>query len=186
MVSTRNNLITPVPTIESMQESINDLKTAIAKIKEGMNTFFIDEIKERDKIQLALMHVYDKALIWHQQFCKRFGEEYPWELYAKETVRRFDSVFDDPLMELKNLKQDGMFTLDTLNDVYYMAKMQEQTIVAMRSRYGHVLTTPKPVSDMFNKHVVGYQKTSGTNVVMPNTSSRNGVVPFRKSVTPVI
>ncbi|GKG49292.1 reverse transcriptase, partial [Tanacetum coccineum] len=111
--------------------------------------------------------------------------DYPWELYAKEAIRRFDSVFDDPLMELKNLKQDGtvkdyhekfesllnrmelsekhaislflgglkleisshirMFTLDTLNDAYYLAKMEEQTIVAMKSMYGHVLPTPKPV-----------------------------------------
>nr|GEW22401.1 reverse transcriptase [Tanacetum cinerariifolium] len=76
-----------------------------------------------------------------------------------------------------------MFTLDTLNDAYYMAKMQEQTIVAMKSRYGPVLTTPRLVSNVFNKPVVEYQRTSGNNVVMPNTSSRNGVISLRKRLT---
>ena len=87
-------------------------------------------------------------------------------------MRRFDSIFDDPFMELKNLKQDGsvkdyyvkfegilnrvelsekhvislflgglkmeisaqirMFTLTTLIEVYYLAKMQEQTILALK------------------------------------------------------
>ncbi|GJS76206.1 reverse transcriptase [Tanacetum coccineum] len=303
MVSTRNNSITPVPIMESMQESIDELKSAVLEIKEGMKTFLvghkklsdeveklkngegtshngqdstnrpnnslhhsgggagntynkgnhsygrlakiefpkfsgddvkgwiyrcnqffrIDGIEEKDKIQLASMHVYDKALIWHQQFCKRFGENYPWEVYAKEAIRRFDSVFDDPLMELKNLKQDGsvkdyhekfesllnrmelnekhaislflgglkleisshirMFTLDTLTDVYYLAKMQEQTIVAMKSRYGHVLPTPKPVSNVYNKPMTSYPRTSGSNAVVPNTSSRNDTVPFRKRLT---
>ncbi|GJU63932.1 hypothetical protein Tco_1245767 [Tanacetum coccineum] len=90
--------------IEFPKFSSNDVKEWIYRC----NKFFkIGGIEERDKIQLSSKHVYDKALIWHQQFCKRFGEDYPWELYAKEAVRRFDSVFDDPLMELKNLRQDG-------------------------------------------------------------------------------
>nr|GEW01341.1 reverse transcriptase [Tanacetum cinerariifolium] len=53
----------------------------------------------------------------------------------------------------------------------------------MKSRYGHVLTTPRPVSNVLNKPVVGYQGTSGTNVVMPNTSSKNGAIPLRKTLT---
>ena len=86
-------------------------------------------------------------------------------MYEREVLRRFGSVFDDPLMELKKLKQDSsvkeyqekfedllnrvelsekhaislflgglkneislqirMFTLESLTDVFYMAKMQE-------------------------------------------------------------
>ncbi|GKB80534.1 putative mitochondrial protein [Tanacetum coccineum] len=66
---------------------------------------------------------------------------------------------------------------------YYMAKMQEQIIVAIELRYGLVLPTPKLVSNVFNKHVSGYQKTSGTNVAMPNTSYMSGAVPFKKILT---
>ncbi|GJV13448.1 reverse transcriptase [Tanacetum coccineum] len=231
MVSTRNNTLTPVPTMETMQDSINELRAAIVEIKEGMNIFLIsqklvsdelnklnngegtsniahhigsqhqsgggggqtykngshsygrmtkikfpkfseedvkgwiyrcnqffkiDSIEEMDKIQLASMHVYDKALIWHQQFCKRFGDDYPWELYPREAIKRFDSVIDDPLMELKNLKQDGtvkdyheksesLLNRMKLSEKHAITKMQEQTIVAMKSRYGHVLNTLKSV-----------------------------------------
>ncbi|GKB35512.1 zinc finger, CCHC-type containing protein, partial [Tanacetum coccineum] len=69
--------------------------------------FKINGNGERDKIVLASMHVYAKALIWHQQFCKRFTDECSWELYEKEAIKRFDFVFDDPLMDLKNSGQDG-------------------------------------------------------------------------------
>ena len=124
------------------------------------------------KNELSSMHVYDKALIWHQQFCKRNGDNCPWDVYEQAVLKRFDTIFDDPLMELKNLKQDGsvkdyyakfasilnrielsekhaislfwgglkmeisaqirMFTLNTLIEVYYLAKMQEQTILALK------------------------------------------------------
>ena len=54
------------------------------------------------------MHVYDKALVWHQQFIKRYGENSPWEVYEQEALKRFGSVFEDPMMELKNLKQTSI------------------------------------------------------------------------------
>nr|GFC55820.1 hypothetical protein [Tanacetum cinerariifolium] len=41
MVSIRNNSITHVPTTESMQESIEELKVAVLEIKEGMKTFLV-------------------------------------------------------------------------------------------------------------------------------------------------
>ncbi|GKC56058.1 reverse transcriptase [Tanacetum coccineum] len=265
MVSTRYNLLTTAPTIESMQESINELKAAIVEIKEGMKTFLvsqkllsdevnkiknvegtsqngqnsasqqnggnphnsgggggqnyktsthsygrlakiefpkfsgddvkgwiyrcnqffkIDGIKERDKIQLASMHVYDKALIWHQQFCKRFGEDYPWELYPKEAIKRMDLSEKHAIsLFLGGLKMEisahiRMFTMYTLNDVYYIAKMQEQTIVAMKSRYGHVLNTPKPVSSMFTKPITAYQRPNVGNSVVPNAGSMSSAKYF--------
>ena len=70
--------------------------------------FKIDGIVyDSEKLELVSMHVYDKALVWHQQFCNRYGEDSPWNVYEKEVLRRFGSVFDDPLMELKKLKQDN-------------------------------------------------------------------------------
>ena len=60
---------------------------------------------EEMKIQMAAMHVYDRALTWHEQFIKRYGEESSWELYEEEVLKRFGMAFDDPLVELKNLKQ---------------------------------------------------------------------------------
>ncbi|GKB77902.1 hypothetical protein Tco_0944797 [Tanacetum coccineum] len=90
--------------IESLKFSGENVKGWIYRC----NQFFkIDGIGERDKTVLASMHVYAKALIWHQQFCKRFSDECSWELYEKEAIKRFDFVFDDPLIDLKNSGKDG-------------------------------------------------------------------------------
>ncbi|GJR07340.1 hypothetical protein Tco_0530324 [Tanacetum coccineum] len=47
------------------------------------------------------------ALVWHQQFIKKYGDNVPWDMYEKEALKRFGTVFEDPRVELKNLKQDG-------------------------------------------------------------------------------
>ncbi|GJS89379.1 putative mitochondrial protein [Tanacetum coccineum] len=110
------------------------------------------------------MHVYDK----------RFGEDYPWELYAKEVVKRFDSVIDDPLMELKILKQDGTVKdyYEKFDSLLNRMELSEKHAISlflggfkvettMKSRYGPVLNTPKLVSNVFNKSTIGYQRSSG-------------------------
>ncbi|GKB67917.1 gypsy/ty3 retroelement polyprotein [Tanacetum coccineum] len=40
-------------------------------------------------------------------FFKTFGENVPWNVYETEILSRFGEVYDDPLVELKNLKQTG-------------------------------------------------------------------------------
>nr|GEU61541.1 hypothetical protein [Tanacetum cinerariifolium] len=57
--------------------------------------------------RLVSMHLYDKALEWHTQFLKIHGENVLWPDYEKEILARFSSVFEDPMVKLKNLKQDG-------------------------------------------------------------------------------
>ena len=71
-----------------------------------VNQFFLlDQIAENQKVRLVSMHMFDKALNWHKQFVKRHGENVEWALYEREVKIRFDSVFEDPMVELKNLKQ---------------------------------------------------------------------------------
>nr|GEX70036.1 hypothetical protein [Tanacetum cinerariifolium] len=143
------------------------------------------------------------------KFCKRFGEDCPWNVYEHEVLKRFGPISDDPLMELKKLKQDGtmkdyqekfeallnmvefeekhaislflgrlksevslqirMFTLHTLTEAFYMAKMQEQTLVALKSRYTLLLPTP---SHKNNNNVAHGSRTNSV-VVKPNTRNRN-------------
>ncbi|GJZ45547.1 retrotransposon-related protein [Tanacetum coccineum] len=55
---------------------------------------------------LVSMHLYDKALEWHKQFLKIHGENVLWPDYEKEILARFSNVFEDPMVELKNLKQE--------------------------------------------------------------------------------
>ncbi|GJY77978.1 reverse transcriptase [Tanacetum coccineum] len=59
------------------------------------------------KTRLVSMHLYDKALEWHKQFVRIRGENVLWLEYEKEITARFNNVFEDPMVEIKNLKQDG-------------------------------------------------------------------------------
>ncbi|GJS65334.1 putative mitochondrial protein [Tanacetum coccineum] len=71
-----------------------------------VNRFFLlDSILDNQKVRLVSMHMFDKALNWHKQFVKKYGENVEWTVYEREVQKRFDSVFKDPMVELKNLKQ---------------------------------------------------------------------------------
>ncbi|GKB17145.1 gypsy/ty3 retroelement polyprotein [Tanacetum coccineum] len=68
--------------------------------------FTIDHVEDdAHKIRLVSMHMFDKALNWHKQFVRRFGENVTWQEYVREIKLRFDLVFEDPMVELKNLRQ---------------------------------------------------------------------------------
>lgn len=72
------------------------------------NQFFkLDNIQDEHKVHLASVHLPDKALAWHWQFVKMRGENVPWEEYEHEILTRFGPMYEDPLADLKNLKQDG-------------------------------------------------------------------------------
>lgn len=82
----------------------DDVKSWLFRCK---HFFKIDEVQEEMKVELAAMHLSDRALVWHQQFLKKYGDGCPWEFYAEQVLKRFGSVFEDPMVELKNLKQSG-------------------------------------------------------------------------------
>ena len=137
--------------------------------------FRIDDVPENMKVELAAMHLSDRALVWHQQFLKNYGDGCDWDVYAEQALKRFGNVFEDPMVELKNLKQTStvqvyqdkfedllnrmnlteslamslfigglkdeismpvrMFKPLSLADLFSMAKMQEATLLATKSRY---------------------------------------------------
>ncbi|GKC01717.1 hypothetical protein Tco_0987853, partial [Tanacetum coccineum] len=51
MVNTRNTCVVPVITLESLQESVNDLKASIAEINEGMKGFLVQQKLVTDEIK---------------------------------------------------------------------------------------------------------------------------------------
>ncbi|GJU00585.1 putative mitochondrial protein [Tanacetum coccineum] len=69
--------------------------------------FQIDGVVDGRKVQLASMHMFDAALVWYQQYVKKYTENTPWEHFEVEVVKRFGVLYDDPIVELKNLKQTG-------------------------------------------------------------------------------
>nr|GEX69360.1 gypsy/Ty3 retroelement polyprotein [Tanacetum cinerariifolium] len=69
--------------------------------------FKVDGVPDERKIQLAYMHMLDAALVWYQQYVKKYPDNIPWEHFEVEVIKRFGVLYDDPIMKLKNLKQTG-------------------------------------------------------------------------------
>ncbi|GKA21595.1 reverse transcriptase, partial [Tanacetum coccineum] len=50
-------------------------------------------------------HLNDKALDWHRNFERRNGLEVTWERYSEEVLQRYGPIMEDPMADLKNLRQ---------------------------------------------------------------------------------
>ncbi|GJR15346.1 VIER F-box protein 2 [Tanacetum coccineum] len=62
-----------------------------------------ERLTKDQKLRLVSMHLYDKALECHKQFVKIHGKN----VNEKEIVARFSNVFEDPMVEINNLKHEG-------------------------------------------------------------------------------
>ncbi|GJX25127.1 retrotransposable element Tf2 [Tanacetum coccineum] len=94
-VSTRN---TRAIVDEATRQSLNDL------VHELVNTA-VDNIADNCKVNLVSIHLFDLALMWHRQFVKFIGDDVDWNVYRGAILKRFDVAYDDPLGEVKKLKQ---------------------------------------------------------------------------------
>ncbi|GJV81042.1 gypsy/ty3 retroelement polyprotein, partial [Tanacetum coccineum] len=110
--------------------------------------FSVENVDDLDKVKLASIHLYDSALVWLQQIEKLNGDLVGWDEYKKALLARFDTNFEDPLSELKNLKYDSivqkMFKPKSHSHIASMCKLQEATIVAHKARQSLLLPLPKP------------------------------------------
>ncbi|GJU46257.1 retrotransposable element Tf2 [Tanacetum coccineum] len=70
------------------------------------NQFFqLDNVADNQKVKIASIHLHDKALDWHRNFERRNGLEVTWERYSEEVLQRFGPIVEDPMADLKNLRQ---------------------------------------------------------------------------------
>nr|GFA52562.1 gypsy/Ty3 retroelement polyprotein [Tanacetum cinerariifolium] len=69
--------------------------------------FKVDGVPDGRKIQLASMHMFDIALVWYPQYVKKYPDNTPWDHFEVKVIKRFGVLYDDPIVELKNLKQAG-------------------------------------------------------------------------------
>ncbi|GKB30396.1 putative mitochondrial protein [Tanacetum coccineum] len=90
--------------IEFPRFSGGDVKDWVYRCKQF---FKVDGVADGRKVQLASMHMFDAALVWYQQYVKKYPDNTPWEHFEVEVVKRFGVLYDDPIVELKNLKQTG-------------------------------------------------------------------------------
>nr|GEY92164.1 reverse transcriptase [Tanacetum cinerariifolium] len=90
--------------IEFPKFSGNDVKDWVYRCK---RFFKVDGVPDGRKIQLASMHMFNVALVWYQQYVKKYHDNTLWEHFEVEVVKKFRVLYDDPIVELKNLKQTG-------------------------------------------------------------------------------
>ncbi|GJR18805.1 hypothetical protein Tco_0967332 [Tanacetum coccineum] len=133
--------------------------------------FSVENVDDLDKVKLASIHLYDSALVWLQQIEKLNGDLVGWDEYKKALLARFDTNFEDPLSELKNLKYDSivqkMFKPKSHSHIASMCKLQEATIAAHKARQSLILPLPKP------------------NIVGGSFGNKGGYVTPRHQTTPL-
>ena len=100
------NNTTRLPRIDFPKFEGDDVQGWIYKCEQF---FEVDSVPEHRKVQIASIHLWGRALIWHQSLMKRVvGQELTWEEYKRTILARFGaSPFDDPVAELMKLKQIG-------------------------------------------------------------------------------
>jgi hypothetical protein len=89
--------------VEFPRFEVDDVQGWLYRVNKFFEMDHIDD--DGQKIQLVSMHVFGKALNWHKQFMQKFGEVMTWGVYQTHVKKRFESIFEDSMIELKNLKQ---------------------------------------------------------------------------------
>ncbi|GJY83096.1 putative mitochondrial protein [Tanacetum coccineum] len=92
--------------------------------------FEIDQVTDPHKVQLASIHLYDTASLWHRQFVKHMGENASWNSFKEVILLRFGSAYDDPMAEIKNRRHVGTIkeyqnAFDKLNSRVDLPKDQQ-------------------------------------------------------------
>nr|GFA71753.1 hypothetical protein [Tanacetum cinerariifolium] len=67
--------------------------------------FLVDNVVDNLKVHLAFLHLFDVASMWRRQYLRENGVDVPWDTYKRAILKRFGNAFDDPLAELKNIRQ---------------------------------------------------------------------------------
>nr|GEW82281.1 hypothetical protein [Tanacetum cinerariifolium]GEW82282.1 hypothetical protein [Tanacetum cinerariifolium] len=141
--------------------------------------FKIDGIEEERRVELASMHLYDQALVWHQQYVKNFVQQYQ-EAYESLLNRvKLNEAYIVSLL-IEELKKEfvmpiRMFKITNLIDVYVMAKMQKATNTVLKPRYNSsLLPTSNFVFNSVNKPLIASFKSTNVNGVNQNVSMTGG------------
>ncbi|GJR56618.1 putative mitochondrial protein [Tanacetum coccineum] len=208
MVNTRNtNLVlnTPPPTdliqatLAAIQETLANIQAELIRIEfpkfsggddvkdwvyRCKQFFKVNEVPDGRMIQLASMHMFDTALVWYQQYVKRYPDNTLWEHFKVEVVKRFGVLYDDPIVELKNLKQTG--SVQNYQEAFEvllnrLARMQEATNTILKPRYNTpLLPTPKQSTTTFASKAVTTPVKSNSVDQSSGYVTRNGVhKPYR-------
>ncbi|GKB84340.1 reverse transcriptase [Tanacetum coccineum] len=109
--------------VRTLQESVKKLSQTVHTVTTNYETIYVsqqyltNEIQrirngeESSRIQYSRMWKLEFPRFSgddHKKFVKIHGETVTWELYETEFHRRFGFCYEDPMKEIKNLKQSGI------------------------------------------------------------------------------
>nr|GFA86516.1 reverse transcriptase [Tanacetum cinerariifolium] len=69
------------------------------------NNLITNTLTPTDPIQAALAAIQETLANIQAEYVKKYPNNTPWEHFEVEVVKRFGVLYDDPIVELKNLKQ---------------------------------------------------------------------------------
>ena len=70
--------------------------------------FEVNGTQKENWVKIAALHLDGKAIQWHQGFIKAKEGTVSWEEYVHAMGSRFGvRAYDDPLANLRNLRQEG-------------------------------------------------------------------------------
>ncbi|XP_042044219.1 uncharacterized protein LOC121789968 [Salvia splendens] len=92
--------------------------------------FQVAKVSDDEKVRVAAIHLEGKALQWHRGFFTLHGDEtyIDCRYYISCLAARFGAhAFEDPLADLRNLKQKGTLQsyMDTFDELYPRAGIRE-------------------------------------------------------------
>ncbi|XP_022042420.1 uncharacterized protein LOC110945092 [Helianthus annuus] len=175
----------------------DDLTSWLFKVEQF---FQLDRVSDETKVRLAAIHFEEKALQWYQSFTgqRMEGEVLTWVELVEALKVRFGKLFDDPMTDLKNLKQttsvqeyhdkfDAIISRLQLPIEYalscFMAGLEEKIQLQVR------MFNPKNIQEAFclaklqeatikaKRGRVGFKPP-----ILPNPSNNKQPVSFSKSV----
>ncbi|GJS75372.1 hypothetical protein Tco_0725253 [Tanacetum coccineum] len=128
----------------------------------------IDGVHDENKVKIVLIRLHDRALAWHFQFSKTEGENVEWTVYVKAILKRFMSVNEDPMRELKNLKPK------ILADTFSLANFQEASIAIVKQKNTPLLPTPRTTPSYYANRNGNYPNKA-TTLALPAPNTQNQV-----------
>ncbi|GKA83072.1 gypsy/ty3 retroelement polyprotein [Tanacetum coccineum] len=139
--------------------------------------FAIEQTADEGKISLISIHLYDIALMRHRQYVRFMGNTLTWPMYRDAILKRFGLAYDDPLAEIKNLKQTGSVQqyIDAYDRLLCRVELQDEQamsffIAGLQSEIKLVVRMFKPTSltefgQVFLLEVVVDEEPSGSQEI---------------------
>nr|GEW60503.1 gypsy/Ty3 retroelement polyprotein [Tanacetum cinerariifolium] len=96
-----------------------------------------------------------------------------WERYSEEILKRFRAIVEDPMADLKNLRQTSIIKPRTLTDTYCLATLQEATNES-RTKSKPMYTGYKNVASTNSGSYGGSNVTTNNNRILLALPAPNG------------